>query len=94
MTYEDLADVRALLLDVPPSQEEVWDAVADPEWQGLRRAMKGMPTIAKLVTCRCYLDICSHDTVEERRKAQVQVHNYIGALKRGGQLTKDGEIQR
>jgi hypothetical protein len=81
--------INDLILDPPPSQEEVWAAVAHEPWQDFRRSLKGTTTEHKLAKLRWWLYHGHRD-----RKVRVQVHNYVGALKRGGQLSATGAIQR
>ena len=83
-----MADVDGLWLplDERPTYHEVLVCVTDKAWQETRLSMKGIPTAEKLRTLR--------DWLGDGRSwcRQVQVHNYIGALKRGGQITAEGNI--
>lgn len=68
-------------------------AVNNSTWQKYRLAMKGKPTEEKLRMLRQWR--AAHMKDGKLPKAtQVQIDNYINALKRGGQLTKEGHIQR
>jgi hypothetical protein len=70
------------------AQCEVNEAVKDERWQQFRRSLKGRPTQKKLELLDWWLQYrCS-------KQAQIQVHNYIGALKRGGQLSMSLEVQK
>jgi hypothetical protein len=74
--------------------------VQDEAWQKFRKTLKGMPTTLKLDRLEAW--IYTNTLVEEGasshlikgRKIQVQVSNYINALKRGGQLSMDLKVQR
>jgi hypothetical protein len=61
-------------------QKEIQDAVKDPQWQAFRKTLKGLSTSVKLRRLRQYAK------ENQGRRAQVQVQNYINALKRGGQI--------
>jgi hypothetical protein len=65
-------------------------AVADKSWQQFRLSLKGLSTSEKLQR----LGIWRHRGTAISRSTQVQVDNYINALKRGGQLDKDGKVVR
>jgi hypothetical protein len=76
----------------PVKKEEIGPyCVDDPEWQQFRLSLKGMSTEQKL------------DALDARRytmgmigtfnrKAEVQIDNYINALRRGGQLNTDNMV--
>lgn len=66
-------------LVVPLRQEEIRDAIADRGWQDFRMGMTGLPLDSKYRLLQRYLII--HDG---SRATQVQVANYVNALKRGG----------
>ena len=74
------------------SPEEVEEfCVGDEDWQAFRRTMKGMPTTVKLeMLDRWFLK----NVIEKPRRTQVQVDNYLKALKRGGQLGMNLEVRR
>jgi hypothetical protein len=85
--------IQGLWIEDPaerPLKQEVWASVLDGHWQALRTSMKGLPTYSKIHLCRTWLEEREAGGVD--RVARVCVHNYIGALKRGGQLSADGEI--
>jgi hypothetical protein len=75
------------------TQAEILKHVDDPEWQIVRLGMKGMPTPKKLDILDAYrYNRLQADTLE--RKYQVQIDNYINALKRGGLLNDALEVVR
>jgi hypothetical protein len=65
-------------------------AVANPVWQAFRKSLKGLPTEEKLDKLHDWL----HNVGPTSRRKQVQVDNYINALKRGGQLNEEGHVQK
>ena len=68
-------------------------AIHNKEWQAFRLSMKGKSTQEKLAMLRTWRR--KHTANGQLSKAaQVQIDNYINALKRGGQLSKEGRIQR
>ena len=70
------------LKDIPKiDKEEIDKAIDDEKWQEFRKSLKGISTEEKLDKLQEWLN--SH---KGSRKAEVQVINYINALKRGGQL--------
>ena len=75
-----------------PSHEEVRQAVykADDahEWQLFRVSLKGLTTYEKIAMLTEYYHryYLTEQSVQARNMAKVRVHNYIGALRRGGQL--------
>jgi hypothetical protein len=62
------------------TRKEIMEAVKDSDWQEFRISLKGLPTKRKLER----LAVWKED--HKGRKAEVQVENYINALKRGGQI--------
>lgn len=73
------------------SPEEIEQyCLGDEDWQAFRRSMKGLPTPEKLSMLLSWQLKNSH----RGRRTQVQVDNYINALKRGGQLNMNLEVQR
>lgn len=62
--------------------KEVQTYVKDPEWQCLRKELKGTPLAYKYVVLRDYLN--ERIDSEEYRARQVRVTNYVTALSRGG----------
>lgn len=65
--------------------------VNDKEWQIHRLAMKGKTTHEKLAMLKQWWD--THER-EEYYATQVQVGNYLGALRRGGQLDDSNRVRR
>ena len=59
---------------------EIATAVDDDEWQRFRVSLKGKTTSEKYLCLIWWLS--THKT----RRAEIQVTNYVNALKRGGQL--------
>lgn len=65
----------------------------DPEWQRVRLSLKGQTTERKLLTLDAWrtLKLVGGELPRDR---QVQIDNYINALKRGGQLNCNLEVVR
>lgn len=94
--FEDILRGHVVL-----SRAEIQRAIKDQQWQKLRVSMKGKSTEEKLKMCRDWLRV---GFLAEPFKASesglgydiaiIQVTNYINALKRGGQLSREGQIQR
>ena len=63
----------------PLARDEITVCVQDVEWQKTRRDLVGVPLDSKYFELRHWLR-----TRLYRRSAQVQVTNYISALRRGG----------
>ena len=63
----------------PLTRAEISEAVLEPEWQDLRRRMLLTRLIVRYAALQQWLK--EHDYT---RKSQVQVTNYVNALKRGG----------
>ena len=82
------------------SPEEVQRyCVHDRAWQEVRLFMKGKPTHEKLEILVAWWD--KHYThrindgiYEVVYQCEVQVGNYLGALRRGGQLNDDNQIRK
>ena len=71
-------DWNALIFgSYPPSQIQ-W-AVNDREWQTFRETLKGLPVSEKYEKLSYYLF-----AKEYSPRSQIQVTNYVNALKRGG----------
>lgn len=75
------------------SPQEVAQAVKDPEWQALRRSMKGKPLEIKYAMLKDYRaamailldsDPDSNASDNEWRMVEVRITNYVTALSRGG----------
>jgi hypothetical protein len=80
---------KMLAGDYHITQDEIRKYVADEEWQIFRKLLKGYATNVKLNRLQSWLGVHQYTTA-----SIVQVVNYINALKRGGQLSKEGKIQR
>jgi hypothetical protein len=65
----------------PLTRTEISVAVLDPEWQDLRRRMLLTRLVTRYAVLKRWLEM--H---ENSRTSQVQVSNYISALKRGGMI--------
>ena len=75
------------------SPQEVAQAVKDPEWQALRRAMKGKSLETKYAMLKGYratmiarldANLDNNANVDEWRMVEVRITNYVTALSRGG----------
>ena len=71
--------------------EVVKYCVEDAAWQKFRLSMKGVSTPRKLAMLQGWMQ--SAEKGQERR-TQVQVDNYINALKRGGQIGLDMKVKK
>jgi uncharacterized protein (DUF934 family) len=71
--------------------EIVNHCINDENWQKFRRSLKGLPTTQKLIKLADWL-VTAEDQL--RPGAEVQVANYINALRRGGQLDLQNKVQR
>lgn len=67
--------------------------VRDPQWQETRLRMKGVPTHEKLRICKEWWDQAGSD-LRSQGIAEIQVGNYLGALRRGGQLDSENRIRK
>jgi hypothetical protein len=76
----------------PISKGEIYVAVQDPIWQDFRLSLKGLSTQEKLRKLAEYLDWTA--PIHEQLLHEVQVINYLNALKRGGQLNDNLEVMR
>jgi len=63
----------------PLTHDEITLYVKDTEWQKLRERIIGIPLTAKYYELERWLKRSHHN-----RASQVQVTNYMNALKRGG----------
>lgn len=78
----------------PYSPDEVQEyCVRDVKWQAFRKSLKGLPTEEKLFRLNSWHKR-TRSSLSVGRITQVQIDNYINALKRGGQLNMDLEVQR
>lgn len=80
----------------PPESVQL-HCVRNQEWQQTRLSLKGLPTHEKLARLEKYWDdwhfILSADQ-HYANKIKVQVGNYLGALRRGGQLDANNQIKK
>jgi len=83
------------------SPEEVTKyCVKDANWQEFRLSLKGLSTYVKLANLERWRmrhaeQATTQSGVEKvPRRVEVQIDNYIGALKRGGQLGMDLKVRR
>lgn len=70
------------------SVNEVKKYIPDPDWQAVRRSMKGTSLQNKYNTLKNWLFVN-----DSNRMSQVQVTNYVTALSRGG-LIKPSDYRR
>lgn len=69
--------------------------VRNKPWQRFRLMLKGKTTAEKLHLLRCWYDGKLADCgLMTRWEREVQVGNYLGALRRGGQLDMNNRIKR
>jgi hypothetical protein len=64
--------------------------VRDGHWQRFRLKLKGLSTVEKLDRLERWWD----DNQLYPGRTEVQVGNYLGALRRGGQLDMNNKVQR
>ena len=69
------------------------------EWQRVRLSMKGVPTHEKLGILKAWWDkhekrACGGTVEDYFYYCFVQVYNYLGALRRGGQLDANNRVRR
>lgn len=65
--------------------------VDDDDWQRIRLSMKGVPTHRKLAILKAWWD---KQYSVEPYYTEVQVGNYLGALRRGGQLDMFNRVRK
>lgn len=81
----------------PLFSAEIGEAVRDEYWQAFRQTLKGLPTTTKLDKLKEYRDLHtarSNPFPIVTAEAQVQIDNYLNALKRGGLINDDLEVVR
>ena len=61
-------------------------------WQDFRQSLKGLSTQEKLIRLQMWLNTNGISSGYSREVVQIQVDNYILALRRGGQLDKDYKV--
>lgn len=78
----------------------VYKATGAEEWQKFRVSLKGLTTCEKLYALTWYwythveCGVSGHITAENLRHEVIRVNNYLGALKRGGQLNSALKVVR
>lgn len=78
----------------PPADVKNY-CVLSPEWQKVRVLMKGIPTHEKLQVLKDWWDKMRGELGAELDYViEVQVGNYLGALRRGGQLNGQNQVRR
>jgi len=74
---------------------EISEAVEDEEWQRFRKKLKGLQTSEKLDKLYARLEqVLITSSRDVFRKYEVQIDNYLNALRRGGQLDSNNRVQR
>lgn len=63
-------------------------------WQEVRLSMKGKPTTEKLDILWAWYKKNEDSEGNGAYAAYVQVYNYLGALRRGGQLGSNNEVRK
>lgn len=67
--------------------DAVYTSEGAPEWQRFRVALKGLETWEKLAFLEARWDIYVKDDIMSSQAVErIRINNYIGALRRGGQL--------
>lgn len=100
--YEYNKDKRTVVVrwEYPVKPYTSWEvqmyATNDKDWQRFRLTLKGCPTFKKLEMLRIrrasYCNVSTPPSLFPIRRIQVQLDNYINALKRGGQLNMKLEV--
>lgn len=67
-----------------PSRAEIAHAINWPAWQTLRISLHGTSLRHRFLCLRNFLHEQAPISGNKERQARVVIHNYIGALKRGG----------
>lgn len=76
------------------SPQQIAEAVKNDEWQAFRRSLKGQTTENKLIWLRARYAGIREKYARVPWEEKCRIDNYINALKRGGQLTVEGAVQR
>ena len=76
------------------AKKEIEQYCPDPDWQKVRLSMKGTSTQEKMQILNRWRNRHLINQEFLPRKIEVQIDNYVNALKRGGQLDVEGNIQR
>lgn len=85
----------------PPEDVQQY-AVQDSGWQEMRHSMKGLDTVKKLRILEYWWDEALYDMNGATFSSdwnpfyptEVQIGNYLGALRRGGQLDNENRIRK
>jgi len=92
MAVETLTPLTSWPFQVPSlTPFDIQRAIGNPEWQAFRLSLKSVPTGIKLARLKLYLETSPASEYDLRL---IRVANYINALKRGGQLNMDMQVQR
>lgn len=75
----------------PPEDVQIHCVMAE-DWQNVRLSMKGQPTHMKLKILLTWWSTW-YDT-PNKYETEVQVGNYLGALRRGGQLDAHNQVRK
>lgn len=73
-------------LIIPLTREEIDSAIRDDAWQRFRVSMLGQTVETRYYRLRQWIEDHRYPSVHGYRQAQIQVANYINALKRGGMV--------
>lgn len=90
------SDTRPVRAGYPPNQVQQY-CVQAPYWQDFRLTLKGRTTRDKLVQLAHWYDgdrWAPNSNFFSRYQREVQVGNYLGALRRGGQLDADNNVKK
>lgn len=69
-------------------REEIYKAIINSQWQTIRLSLKGISTRDKIKALKSH-----YNASRDKNQSEIQVVNYINALKRGGQLSKNYNIK-
>ncbi len=79
----------------PDTTAEIAKYVKCANWQSIRLSMKGVSTESKLIILDAYRTrMMKLNGGKLLREHEVQINNYLKALRRGGQLNLQDEVQR
>lgn len=87
---------RPILRGYSPERVQLY-CVQDAIWQQVRLSMKGKPTHEKLAILEAYWDKKAQymgTPCRAPQRVECQVGNYLGALRRGGQLDENNQIRK
>jgi len=91
-------EARPVRQGYPQSSVQLF-CVQEPDWQCFRLSLKGVPTENKLVRLAAWYDgtyngAGAFSTNFTKWQREVQVGNYLGALRRGGQLDSNNAVKK